>query len=323
MNAAFNPQHPVPCVYLKHGAYWLVKRGKWERIGATLEEALAEYGRRAQTPKGGMAALIEQVYAHHTPALAKATRDCYRTAANTLSRKLAAFAPEQVKGKHVAAIKLSMAEHKVTANHALTFLRTVFTYAVEWQLVATNPCIGIKPYRTPKRDRYLTDGEYGAIKAAAGARLGVIMDLCYLTGQRISDVLSIHARDIVDAGVRFKAQKTGVQFTVGWTDDLRAAVEAAKALQKGPRTLHLLSARGARPLTYSTVRQQWDDACTAAGVDANIHDIRAKAATDAKAQGFDAQALLGHASAQMTARYIRLRESPIVRGPTMPRRSES
>lgn len=37
----FNPLHPFPCVYFKHGAYWLVKRGKWERIGATQTAVLA------------------------------------------------------------------------------------------------------------------------------------------------------------------------------------------------------------------------------------------------------------------------------------------
>ena len=35
------------------------------------------------------------------------------------------------------------------------------------------------------------------------------------------------------------------------------------------------------------------------------HDLRAKALTDTDAQGGDAQALAGHASAQMTQRYIK------------------
>ena len=39
-------RHPPPCVYQKHGAYWLVRAGKWHRLGTNLVTALAEYGRR-------------------------------------------------------------------------------------------------------------------------------------------------------------------------------------------------------------------------------------------------------------------------------------
>jgi integrase len=39
-----------------------------------------------------------------------------------------------------------------------------------------------------------------------------------------------------------------------------------------------------------------------------FHDIRAKALTDAKRMGFDAQALAGHASAAVTEHYIKQRE---------------
>ena len=42
--------------------------------------------------------------------------------------------------------------------------------------------------------------------------------------------------------------------------------------------------------------------------DAHFHDIRAKAATDAKAQGMDYQGLLGHSSQAMSDRYVKLRE---------------
>lgn len=46
-----------------------------------------------------------------------------------------------------------------------------------------------------------------------------------------------------------------------------------------------------------------------AGRDAvHLHDIRAKALTDAKQKGLDAQALAGHASPAMTDHYIKQRE---------------
>lgn len=317
-------RHLPPCVYFKHGAYWHVKRGKWARLGTDLVEAMTAYARLVETPKGGMSELIEKVYGHHTPKLADETKKSYRGAADRLKVWLVAFAPEQVQGKHVAAIKLKMCKHPALANHTLSFLRTVFNYAVEWQLVGSNPCIGVKPYPLKKRDRYLTDAEFAAIRAKAGPRLQVIMDLCYLTGQRISDVLGIHHRDLGAEGIYFKAQKTEnstqVKFVVAWTDDLRAVVERAKALQAGVLTMSLLAGRTRKPPTYRTVVGQWWAACEAAGVeDANIHDMRAKSLTDAEAQGLDPTALAGHADAKMTERYIRLRQTPLVKGPTLKR----
>ena len=52
-------RHLPPCVYLRHGAYYLVRRGKWTRLAADLPEALKEYARLHAQPSGGMAALIE------------------------------------------------------------------------------------------------------------------------------------------------------------------------------------------------------------------------------------------------------------------------
>jgi hypothetical protein len=45
--------------------------------------------------------------------------------------------------------------------------------------------------------------------------------------------------------------------------------------------------------------------------------MRAKALTDAKRQGYDPQVLAGHTDARMTARYIRLRETPLATGPRL------
>lgn len=317
-------KHLPPCVYFKHGAYWLVKKGKWERIGSTLVEALSAYARRIEAPKGGMAELVEKVFKHHSPGLSEHTRKSYRQAANKISAVFKDFTPQQVKGKHVAALKLAMVETKPFANHTLSFLRTVFQYAVEWQLVDSNPAQGVKPYPVKKRSRYLTDAEFAAIRTSAKPRLQVIMDLCYLTGQRISDVLALHHRDLGEDGVYFKAQKTEnstqVQFVVAWTPELRAAVDAAKALQPEVKTLTLLAGRDRKPLTYRTVVGDWWKACEAAKIeDANIHDMRAKALTDAKKQGLDPTALAGHADAKMTERYIRLRETPTVHGPSFKR----
>jgi integrase len=322
-----NDRHLPPCVYLKHGAYWLVKQKKWERIGGTLSEALTEYARRMEAPKGGMADLIERAYAYMqvraSKPLSKSTLAQYRQAADRLKEILQEFAPEQVKQGHVVKIKVKLVKTPNMANRILSFLSAVFNLAVEWGEVEQNPCVGVKRYEEAKGDRYLTDAEFFAIRDKAGPRLQVILDLLYFTGQRINDVLAIRRGDITEAGILFRQQKTGAPLCVAWTPELVSAVERAKGLYgNNVAALTLLRARGGKPPEYRTVLLQWHEARKAAGVeDATPHDLRAKAGTDAKKQGHDPQALLGHTSESMTRRYLRGREVPVVSGPSFVRQA--
>lgn len=317
-------RHLPPCVYFKHGAYWYVKKGKWERIGATFGEAMEDYARRHEQPKGGMADLIDRAYKHHckTAKLAESTKAQYKTAANTLKRKLVKFSPAQVTPRAVRKLKAEMADHPNMSNRVIGFLRTVFEYAIEQGEADSNPCYGVKGHKEPKRKRYISDDEFYAIYAKAGDRLKVIMDLQYLTGQRINDVLTLKRSKITEAGVLVKPQKTenssGAEILLKWSPPLREAVERAKALSGKVPAVTLLRGRGGKAPNYRTVADQFKKAAKAAGVaDARPNDQRAKAATDAKKQGKNPRALLGHTSDAMTERYIRQHETPEVEGPIM------
>jgi integrase len=309
-------RHLPACVYHKHGAYWFVHAGRWTRLGTDLQAALAEYARLRERPKGGMVQLIDDALAHMRPKLAKSTAEQYEVAAKKLRQILAEFSPEQVRPKHVAAIKVALRDKPNMANRCLSVLRSVFALALEWQIVESNPVVGIRRHSEQKRDRYITDEEFVAIRAAGSPRFQCMVDLLYLTGQRVSDVLAIRLTDLTPEGIRFKQGKTGAKLLVAWTPELRAVVERAKGLGGNVRAMTLFyTRRGAVP-AYSTVHDQWQEACRVARVrDAHIHDMRAKSLTDAKRQGLDATALAGHASAAMTERYIRARETPVVIGP--------
>lgn len=316
----FNPAHPVPCVYLKHGAYWLVKKGKWTRIGSTLADALEEYAKAvAVVEQGKFPEMIEAMFQHHakTAGLAASTKIQYRIAADVLKRKFKPFDhPNQVKGKHVAKIKVDGVATPNMTNRVVSLLRTLFNYWVEAQIVDSNPCIGVKRHVEKKRKRYITDAEWWAIYEKAGARLKAIMRIAYLTGQRIGDVLRIRRRQITEAGIEFKQQKTGAKLLVKWSPDLRVAVAQALEMHGGIPSMTLFLGRKGKSPDYRSVLEQWHNACAAAGIeDALPNDSRAKSATDTKQQGGDATALLGHTSAAMTERYLRDRETPQVDGP--------
>ena len=150
------------------------------------------------------------------------------------------------------------------------------------------------------------------------------MDLCYLTRPRISNGLALRMQHLGKDGIFFKAQKTAnstqVQFVVAWTPELRAVVERAKP---------------AAGLASESVAAPWPVQLTA-----HLPDHRGPAVagrrggegrgrepprpprqglTEAKRQGKDATALAGHADERMTERYIRLRETLVVFGPSIRR----
>lgn len=140
-------------------------------------------------------------------------------------------------------------------------------------------------------------------------------DLCYLTGQRIGDVLTIKYADISDDGISFVQQKTGTRLTVAWSSDLRTAVDTAKSLHQSIKGMTLFHTRQGGKYSYNTIRTWWDQATERSGIEnAHIHDIRAKSATDAKKQGVDSMALLGHKSESVHQRYLRHKDSPVVQG---------
>jgi integrase len=174
-----------------------------------------------------------------------------------------------------------------------------------------------------KRDRYITHGEFQAICANSSDNMRVIYEMCYLTGQRIGDVLAIRLADISAEGIAFKQEKTNARLLVQMTPDLEDLVARIKALPRKIRGLTLFcSPRGGKPVHYSSVKDAFAISCKKAGVeDASLHDLRAKSLSDTDDQGNDAQKLGGHTDAKMTQRYLRLRKINVGLPPTMPKKS--
>lgn len=317
-------RHLPARMHFKHGAFYYVHKNTWERLSGDYPEALSMYAERmSPQAAGGMADLIDRVLAKIAPNLANNTVSQYRIAANKLKPILVEFRPDQVKPKHIAMIKEDMADTPNMANRCISFLRVVFQYALEWQEVESNPCIGIKRHTEKKRDVYVTDEQFAAIKSNSPVWLASILDLSYLTGQRIGDVLAIRTEDVTDEGIFFKQQKTGAKLLVQMTPDLLAAIEAARAgnnkLKKDEA--HLLWNRYGKKRDYGSVKDAFDKARTEAGLKhITIHDLRAKSLTDTKLQGNNATELAGHTSERMTDRYIRVRVPVKATPPDMPKK---
>ena len=310
-----NPEGLPPCVYWKNGAYWLVKRRKWTRLGKDKRTALMAYARLSVPARGAMGKLIDEAMVEILSRVKASSGKQYKTAAKQLAEMLVEFEPDQVTMADVAQVKRNYRGHPRAGNQALSVLRMVFVYAVENGYATHNPCVGLPLYPVGKRDRLITWSEFHAIRSHATPMLQCFMDLLVTTGQRPNDVLQIKRSDLTDQGIYFRQGKTGAKETVKWNKDMEAAVERAKALP-GVASMNLFRTRRGAVPSYQSVYEAWQAACATAGVaDAQLRDLRALAGTEARRQGKNPQALLGHASPNMTKRYLRDRETPEVDAP--------
>jgi len=310
-------RHLPACVYEKHGAFWLVKKGKWQRLGPDLHSALIEYARIVAVPEDGVSALIDKALPHIIKGKAPSTGTQYTHCAALLKDIFAEFKPNQVRHGDVVQMMDAKSGTGALANRLLTVLKLTYQWALDRGLVETNPCISVKRLAQIPRDRLITAREYGAIYAKAAPWLQCVMDLCYLTGQRIGDVLSIKRTNLGDEGIFFEQQKTGKRLIVGWTPELRTAVERAKKLS-GPVAdmQYLITTRNGRLRAHTNVWRSFKDAAESAGVlNVTLHDLRAMSGTDAEIQGNDPTTLLGHTDRRTTQTYLRDKTTKVVKGP--------
>ncbi len=317
-------------MYSQHGAYWYVKRNKWTRLSDNLHEALVMHADLVTKPvqpeaagatdgPSGMVRLIHAAMPGILRNKADSTVEQYTLAQNTLLDVFADAEPEDIQPVHIKRIQRAWGDTPHMCNRRISVLRQVFEYALDEGLVESNPCVGVKRLAEPPRTRYISHEEYRGIWAHGSPDLRVMLDLLYLTGQRIGDVLAITHEDVRPDGVFVLQQKTQKRVLVAMTPDLRAALDAAAALPRKVRGKTILcTLRGSRPYSYKTALDMYKRAAEKAGVEDTIpHDIRAKSLTDAKAQGLDPQALGGHSTMAMTLRYIRQHETTLAQPPSI------
>lgn len=313
------PQKLPPCLYLKSGTYWYVKRNKWHNFGTDHYEALKRYA-EAHRPKSshGMAKLLDEWLEQASDTVKASTLTHYRSAVESkIKPAFIEFAPHEVEAPDVAAFLYHHRSTPNMANRMRTILKQAFDLAVRQGIARSNPVLSTQRNKEAKRTRHLSDSEWQAIRDHASPVLQTIMDVSFLTAQRIGDVLKIRHADIRDGHLYVKQEKTGKEMLIEITGELREAIDNAKS-KGNVRSLYLFSQRTGKPWTYWAIRDQWKRATEAAGVeDARLHDNRAKSITEANRQGLDAKMLAGHSAQSMTDRYIRDRDLQVATPPSL------
>lgn len=307
----------------KHGAYYIVRNNKWTRLASDLKEALIEYANAISAPSLGVfAELTEKVLSEVKKTRTESTYQHYKICKNRADKAFQEFEPRQIKAIHVIRFLDDYKDTPSMANTMRAFMKVVFKRGVELEYVDESPMRDVAKHETKSRSRYLTETEFNQIKEKASPVLSVLMDIAYMTGQRVGDCLKIRYADISSQGIFFCQQKTGNKVMIAMTPDLEDAIKRAKNLHKSVKGLTLFHRPDGSLIPYRTINGQWVAACKEAGVtDARFHDIRAAAATDAKMNGLDSKTLLGHSSELVHNKYLRSKEVPVAM-PNAPRKAK-
>ena len=228
----------------------------------------------------------------------------------------------EVERNNVMALHGSLSETPAMANLAVDVISRMFTMAQAWGMVpdGTDPCREIVKYRSRRRERFLTDGEFRRLgeelgKAVAEGKVSVhaagAIRLLMLTGCRCNEILTLRWKDVnLDATeFRLRDSKTGPR-AVPLSP---AAVKVLADLPRVPDNRWVIAGR-VNGTHMKNLNAPWGVVRARADLnEVRIHDLRHSFASRALALGESLPMigkLLGHRRAQTTARYAHLaRES--------------
>jgi integrase len=302
-------------MHIKGGCYYYVtstKPRKWIRLCKELPKARILWAQieNGESSNTSMFNTLLDGYLVSKPflKLAKNTRQQYENLAIKIREVFKGATIGVITPAHIA---MWMDNHcsEIQANTGKAIISNVFIAAIRLGLVDRNPCKEIAYHQIEGRDVLITDTQYMAIWNRAEPHVQIAMDIAYLTGTRIQDILDIKLQDISADGLFIAQGKTKKRILFVSSPALNEVIARAKALPRPVRGMHLLCNCRGRPYPYETFNDHWLDAVRSVGLDGvvHFHDIRAKAATDAKEMGLDYQSLLGHSTLAMSDKYIRSR----------------
>lgn len=305
-------------MHFKHGAYYFVKANRWHPLGKDYGPALLKYSELVGVPqvvhtvRDALLAYIEHAKTRPEP-IAPATVEGYTYSMANLCSVFGKMALADIDQPMV--YRYVTEKGTVQANRDKALLSAAFSYAKNMgAFKGDDPTKGLEARNPEKpRKRYVEDAELTALVKAASPKVATIARFIHLMGVRQSDALRVKLTDIDEEGVHYTQGKTGARLVVVWSEELREVVEQARTLwrrfgrvwlfESRPRGKHAGKPIG--PYTPSGLRALWRPVRAKAGLsDVRLHDLRAKAGSDAQTQG-EAQALMGHADGKVTARHYR------------------
>lgn len=305
-----------PRLHRRGLSYYYVAQGRWVPLGKDLAKAKRQW---ADMECLGIGSTVrELVWSYFDTKVAggkPATVKQYKAFANTIEKEWGTLAVDRLTRVMIVRYRDRPGVGKGWANGVISYLRVAYRWAMERDDDLTNPAEDVAFNSMPVRERYLEDYEFKPIWLAAPRWMRTAMDIAYLTGMRPGDVLRLRW-DMIGDRVGTRAEKTGVKQAFRLPQVLLDVLEDAK--QRPILGLYVVANEKGRRISLRRWEDVFREVCKQVGIeDATPRDIRAKAGTDAEAEGEDYQALLGHTSRAMSDRYLKKKRTVVA--PTLKR----
>jgi integrase len=207
---------------------------------------------------------------------------------------------------HIRAIIGAKADTPEAANNLLKTLRVLLNYAVEIGMIASNPALRVKTYRSRNNEGYhsWSEEEIAAFEAKhpIGTKARLALALALYTGQRRGDLVRLGWQNVRGDRISVRQQKTGAKLAIPIHPEL------ARALAAAPKNnLTFLMTEHGASFTAAGFGNWFRDRCNEAGLhQCTVHGLRKAACRRLAEAGCSANeiaAISGHTSLREVARY--------------------
>lgn len=307
-----------------------------------LYRALADLGDVARRQNISVQARIDEWLQDFLPGHAAAEQKEQARMANVIAQAFIEFDTKQVQAKHVHTFLQGWvrAGKRRTAQRYRNTLGKFFRWVILQGDRTDNPVDPVAVPAPAPNMRYMDDEAFTLIrekllgdaghKAASGVMMQAYVDLAYLTGHGGVDIRTLRWTDIdFEAGlIRVKrskvAKKTGVRVDIAITRPIRNVLARARKhmTAQGRVSPYVIQNLDGSPYSASGVGTAWERARERAATAMpdradelrafTLKDLRAKFATDAKAQGYTDEQIaagLAHVDTNTTTIYLKKRLS--------------
>ena len=300
MNKSFpNLRQQGPRYYYDHGG----KPRHWEPLGKDFSKVMARYQEivSGEQAKGSTVAGLIDKHLAQLSGKSPATVNNYRNSAKVIKPVFGKLAPHHVEQWHINRF-INESTHKMMARNAALYLKLVITWGVANGYVRQNKLLGLRLKGQNKRDRYLTNAEFLAIREhIKHEHFKIAADLGYILGLRVSGAVSLKFSHIKDGVGHFHPPKSKKPLTFKVTPDLQDIIDRS-ARQEGAGSLYIVHTRTGQPCRTHAVSASITSAAKAAGIEnVRFHDLRRKSAND---EPGTAKERLGHTDQRTTNGYL-------------------
>lgn len=327
-------------VYQKSGSwYWYPKGGPWIKLCRVdagepkMLERLAAEKRKHESEPVGTGDMPARIAEYVKEKRAEHRESSWHYYGEYAKKGFADVNVRQADNAYVVEFLNAYWPTKLPMRRSMrAFLKGFFQWCREKRyFTGENPCNGIKLKQPKPRDVYIPDDHFGLIRARLEKQNPMILclvDLCYLTAQRSTEIRSLlWKKDGDDCNwvdrdkgmIHFMPSKTrdSSGLAIDWpiTPEIDAVLERARSTGKIKSQLVIHNQNGKFQSDTSALAV-WKRACKAVKIEQSytIKDIRAKALTDAERAGYDVKEIkdaAAHAKISTTETYFKQRNIPI------------